>query len=162
MVYDAVLDSQRQILAMMKPGVPWSDMHRLMWRVTLTHLARAGLVVGDVEEMLAANLGQTFTPHGLGHLIGVDTHDVQCCSDSNPRHPQEGLLSPLPLASRPLLPLLSSLSSLFSLSSPPLLSSLSSLSSLLSLLPLLSSLSSRSAVPASRPTGRKVGGYLTD
>jgi len=75
-VYEAVLDSQRQIFAAMRPGVMWADMHKLMWRVNLTHLTRAGLIVGELEEMLAANLGQIFTPHGLGHLIGVDTHDV--------------------------------------------------------------------------------------
>ena len=47
-----------------------------MWRVTLTHLTAGGLLIGDLDEMLEANLGATFTPHGLGHLIGVDTHDV--------------------------------------------------------------------------------------
>ena len=76
LVYEAVLDAQRQILGQMRPGVAWSDMHALMWRVILTHLRRHGLVVGEVEDMLAANLGQVFTPHGLGHLIGIDTHDV--------------------------------------------------------------------------------------
>jgi len=76
LVYEAVLDAQKHILAVMRPGVPWSDMHRLMWRVTLTHLKQGGLVIGDLEEMLTANLGQVFTPHGLGHLIGIDTHDV--------------------------------------------------------------------------------------
>lgn len=75
-VYEAVLDSQRQILSAMRPGVLWSDMHRLMWRVTLTHLSKAGLVRGDLEAMLEANVGYIFTPHGLGHLIGIDTHDV--------------------------------------------------------------------------------------
>ena len=75
-VYEAVLDAQRHILAAMRPGVPWSQMHRLMWRVTLTHLLQAGLLTGDVEAMLEANLGYTFTPHGLGHLIGIDTHDA--------------------------------------------------------------------------------------
>jgi Xaa-Pro dipeptidase len=47
-----------------------------MWRVTLTHLSKAGLVRGDLEAMLEANVGYIFTPHGLGHLIGIDTHDV--------------------------------------------------------------------------------------
>ena len=77
-VYEAVLDAQRQILAGMRPGVAWSDMHVLMHRVVLTHLRAAGLLCGEVEAMMAdgVHLGATFTPHGLGHLIGVDTHDV--------------------------------------------------------------------------------------
>ena len=75
-MYEAVLDAQRQIFAQMRPGVPWQTMHKLMWRVTLTHLRAAGLLVGDVDAMMDANLGRVFTPHGLGHLIGIDTHDV--------------------------------------------------------------------------------------
>ena len=42
---------------------------------TLSHLLAGGLLVGAVDEMLDANLGHVFTPHGLGHLIGVDTHE---------------------------------------------------------------------------------------
>ena len=76
MVHEAVLDAQYRILDAMRPGVSWSDMHTLMWRVILTHLTTAGLLVGEVDDMIAANLGYVFTPHGLGHLIGVDTHDV--------------------------------------------------------------------------------------
>jgi len=74
-VYQTVLECQKQILAAMRPGVLWADMHRLMWRITLTNLKTYGLLVGDVSEMLEQNLGFVFTPHGLGHLIGLDTHD---------------------------------------------------------------------------------------
>ena len=70
-VYEAVLDAQRQIFGAMRPGVPWQQMHRLMWRVTLTRLREAGVLVGDIDAMLDANLGRVFTPHGLGHLIGL-------------------------------------------------------------------------------------------
>lgn len=40
---------------------------------------------GDVEEMMAANLGATFMPHGLGHFIGIDTHDVGGYLEVRPR-----------------------------------------------------------------------------
>lgn len=36
----------------------------------------AGLVVGDIEGAMAANIGAVFMPHGLGHFLGIDTHDV--------------------------------------------------------------------------------------
>lgn len=36
----------------------------------------AGVLQGSVDDMLAANVGAVFMPHGLGHLIGIDTHDV--------------------------------------------------------------------------------------
>ena len=52
------------------------DMHRLSERVLLECLKSGGLVVGDVDEMMSAHLGATFMPHGLGHLMGLDVHDV--------------------------------------------------------------------------------------
>ena len=36
----------------------------------------AGLVKGDLEDAMAANIGAVFMPHGLGHFLGIDTHDV--------------------------------------------------------------------------------------
>lgn len=49
-------------------------MHLLAEKVTLTELKKLGLVEGDVDEMLAGRVGFVFQPHGLGHLIGLDTH----------------------------------------------------------------------------------------
>lgn len=51
-------------------------MHLLADRVHLTELKRHGLLQGDVEEMMKVRLGSVFMPHGLGHFLGVDTHDV--------------------------------------------------------------------------------------
>ena len=75
-IYETVLDAQRHIMGEMKPGVSWPDMHRLMWRVTLEHLVTLGVLVGDLEEMLEAEIGAVFIPCGMGHLIGCDIHDV--------------------------------------------------------------------------------------
>lgn len=57
-------------------GVKWSDMHRLADRVQLEELVKIGILTGSVEDMLKVHLGSTFMPHGLGHLLGVDVHDV--------------------------------------------------------------------------------------
>lgn len=51
-------------------------MHLLAEKTTLTELKKLGLVEGDVDEMLAGRVGFVFQPHGLGHLIGLDVHDV--------------------------------------------------------------------------------------
>lgn len=75
-VYETVLAMQRGVEAQMKPGVRWSDMHRLAERICLTELVKRGFLVGSVDEMMDAHLGAVFMPHGLGHLIGLDTHDV--------------------------------------------------------------------------------------
>ena len=52
------------------------DMHRLSERVLLERLQSAGLIIGDVDEMMSVHLGATFMPHGLGHFMGCDIHDV--------------------------------------------------------------------------------------
>ena len=51
-------------------------MHTLAERTELTALKEAGLLKGDVEEMMKVRLGAVFMPHGLGHLMGCDVHDV--------------------------------------------------------------------------------------
>ena len=51
-------------------------MHCLAERVQLAALTEAGLLKGDVETMMAVRLGAVFMPHGLGHFMGCDVHDV--------------------------------------------------------------------------------------
>lgn len=51
-------------------------MHLLAERVTLEGLKELGLVDGDIDEMVEGRVGFIFQPHGLGHLIGLDVHDV--------------------------------------------------------------------------------------
>lgn len=60
----------------MSAGVSWVAMHELAYRTMLTKLRDGGLLIGDVDAMMAVNLGATFMPHGLGHFLGIDTHDV--------------------------------------------------------------------------------------
>jgi Xaa-Pro dipeptidase len=84
-------------MAEMKPGVAWPDLHRLMWKVTLEHLAgpRLGVNEGDINEMLEAGLGAVFIPCGMGHLIGCDIHDVGGYLPGQPERIQEAGISKL-------------------------------------------------------------------
>jgi len=76
-VYNAVLRANRAVFAACKPGVMWTDMHLLANRVVLEDLAAAGILTGSVDDMMAVNLGgRVFQPHGLGHFMGCDVHDV--------------------------------------------------------------------------------------
>lgn len=75
-IYNAVLRANRAVLAACKPGTNWREMHILANRIVLEDLTAAGILQGSVDEMMAANLGATFQPHGLGHFMGCDVHDV--------------------------------------------------------------------------------------
>ena len=92
-VYEAVLDAQVAVMNALRPGVSWVEMHQLAERAILTKLRDcAGLLKGDIEDMMQVNLGAIFMPHGLGHLIGLDTHDVGgYAKNTPPRSEKPGL-----------------------------------------------------------------------
>jgi len=75
-IYESVLAAQQAVLQQMKPGVKWPDMHRLANRVICEELKRHGLLKGSVDDMQKHHIGALFMPHGLGHFMGLDTHDV--------------------------------------------------------------------------------------
>lgn len=76
-VHNAVYEAQQAVIKAMKPGVYWPDMHKLAERVILTHLLKAGICHnGSVEDLEKAHIGAVFMPHGLGHLLGMNVHDV--------------------------------------------------------------------------------------
>ena len=76
MVYNAVLAARDAVMNAAKPNVTWTDMHLLANRTMLASLKQGGLLAGDVDDMMKAGLNEIFQPHGLGHLMGLDVHDV--------------------------------------------------------------------------------------
>ncbi|XP_072236251.1 xaa-Pro dipeptidase-like isoform X2 [Leuresthes tenuis] len=92
-IYEAVLKSSRTVMAAIKPGVKWSEMHRLADRVHLEELVKMGILHGSVEDMLKVHLGSIFMPHGLGHLLGIDVHDVGGYPEGVERIDEPGLRS---------------------------------------------------------------------
>lgn len=78
----------------LKPGVSWLEMHRVAEREVLKGLIRCGVLTDQgkdldevIESMMEVSLGGIFMPHGLGHLIGIDTHDVGGYSPGTPPRP---------------------------------------------------------------------------
>ncbi|XP_053984440.1 xaa-Pro dipeptidase [Hylaeus volcanicus] len=75
-VYNAVLSARNAVMKAAKPGVAWVDMHLLANKTMLASLKEGGLLKGDVDDMIKAGLNEVFQPHGLGHFMGLDVHDV--------------------------------------------------------------------------------------
>jgi Xaa-Pro aminopeptidase len=77
LIYEMVLRAQLAAIKAIQPGVPYKDVHLLAARSFATDLKAAGLMKGDVDEAVAAGAHALFFPHGLGHMIGLDVHDLE-------------------------------------------------------------------------------------
>lgn len=77
MIYEGVLKAHDAVLAAIKPGVSNVDLHLLSHRVLTQHLLEHGLFQnGTVDELMDHEISAYFYPHGLGHVLGLDVHDV--------------------------------------------------------------------------------------
>jgi Xaa-Pro dipeptidase len=61
---------------MLKEGVNWDDVHLKAHTIAIEGLLKLGILQGDKEEILKARTSVAFFPHGLGHYLGMDTHDT--------------------------------------------------------------------------------------
>ncbi|RYO95338.1 hypothetical protein DL766_007527 [Monosporascus sp. MC13-8B] len=75
-IYDIVLKMQTDTIAELRDGVSWDDVHLLAHKVAIDGLLALGILKGDKEEILRARTSAAFLPHGLGHYLGLDTHDT--------------------------------------------------------------------------------------
>ncbi|KAJ1661972.1 hypothetical protein IW140_006292 [Coemansia sp. RSA 1813] len=75
-IYEIVLDMQKTVIDACVPHKQWEDMHILANRVAAEGLLKLGILKGDIDSIMANYVTGYFMPHGIGHLIGIDTHDV--------------------------------------------------------------------------------------
>ncbi|KAK7697723.1 hypothetical protein SLS64_013279 [Diaporthe eres] len=75
-IYDIVLKMQLESIAMLKEGVSWDDVHANAHRIAIDGLLQLGILKGDREDIFKSKASVAFFPHGLGHYMGMDTHDV--------------------------------------------------------------------------------------
>lgn len=86
-IYEAVLAANLAVFEAGKPGVSWINLHLISNKVLLGELKKGGLLQGSVDEMMEADLAAIFQPHGLGHLLGLDVHDVGGYLEGYPQRP---------------------------------------------------------------------------
>ncbi|KAI1483808.1 peptidase M24, structural domain-containing protein [Daldinia eschscholtzii] len=75
-IYEIVLQMQTETIAALKEGVSWDEVHLLAHRIAIDGLLSLGVLKGDRKEILEARTSTAFLPHGLGHYLGLDTHDT--------------------------------------------------------------------------------------
>lgn len=80
-VYRLVLDAQLAAIQAMSPGVAFRDVHLVACRVIGEGLKDLGILKGEVDEAVAAGAHAICMPHGLGHMLGLDVHDMEALGE---------------------------------------------------------------------------------
>ena len=76
-IYQIVEECHDYVLDVAKPGVRYADVHFAVCRRMTERLKELGLMKGDTDEAVAAGAHAMFLPHGLGHMMGMDVHDME-------------------------------------------------------------------------------------
>lgn len=76
-IYDLQQAASRAAVAMLRPGVPFREVHMQAARTIASGLKDLGIMKGDVDEAVVAGAHAMFFPTGLGHMMGLDVHDME-------------------------------------------------------------------------------------
>jgi Xaa-Pro dipeptidase len=97
-IYTIVLQVQKKAIENIRAGIEYRAVHLIATREVVQALKALGLMAGDPDEAVAAGAHALFFPHGLGHMLGLDVHDMEDLgedyvgyTDSIQRNPQFGL-----------------------------------------------------------------------
>jgi Xaa-Pro aminopeptidase len=76
-IYEIVLKANTEAIKATRPGLSNRDLHFMACKIIATGMKELGLIKGDVDEAVKAGAHALFMPHGLGHMMGLDVHDME-------------------------------------------------------------------------------------
>ncbi|MCK5823248.1 MAG: aminopeptidase P family protein [Bacteroidales bacterium] len=76
-IYEIVFAANMKVIDIAKPGIFYRDVHLEAMKVLANGLSQLGIMKGDVDEAVAQGAHAIFCPHGLGHMMGLDCHDME-------------------------------------------------------------------------------------
>jgi len=80
-IYELVLEAQRAAIAVVGPGREYRQAHEAAKRAMVAGLCDLGILRGQVDGLLERGAAALFFPHGVGHLLGLDVHDMEELGD---------------------------------------------------------------------------------
>lgn len=80
-LYEVVLQAHDDCIAMLRSGIEYQDVHLLAAQVIAAGLVDLGILRGNAEDLVAMDAHALFFPHGVGHLLGLDVHDMEDLGD---------------------------------------------------------------------------------
>jgi Xaa-Pro aminopeptidase len=81
-IYEIVLKANTEAIKATKPGMSNRDLHFTACKIIATEMKNLGLMKGDVDEAVAEGAHALFMPHGLGHMMGLDVHDMEALGEN--------------------------------------------------------------------------------
>jgi Xaa-Pro aminopeptidase len=81
-IYEIVLKANTETIKVTRPGMSNRDLHFMACKIITSEMKNLGLMKGDTEEAVNAGAHALFMPHGLGHMMGLDVHDMEALGEN--------------------------------------------------------------------------------
>jgi Xaa-Pro dipeptidase len=81
-IYEIVYKANTEAIKAAKPGFSNRDTHFVACRIIAVGLKALGLMKGDIDEAVTAGAHALFMPHGIGHMMGLDVHDMEALGEN--------------------------------------------------------------------------------
>ena len=88
-IYEIVLKANTEAIKTIRPGLSNRDVHLKACKIIASEMKELGLMKGDVDAAVAAGAHALFMPHGLGHMMGLDVHDMEALGENSVGYNEE-------------------------------------------------------------------------